>query len=74
MYSDPVGWHATQKYSDVIFHCQKHGLGKGGVRAIFSGEWVDPVTFREVMLRAQADDKLPNISASNKINDGDSLQ
>lgn len=68
-YSDGLGFHPTNKYSDLLWHLQK-GMGEGGVRAVLTGIWVGQKTFRAIMDRAETDGGFPRKSASELTEDG----
>ena len=63
IYSDPIGWHATDKYYDLIQHLQL-GIGPGGVRAVLTGRWINWEDFRDIRNRANTDPGLRRKSAN----------
>lgn len=70
IYSDGVGWHGTDKYSDLLNHLMK-GCGPGGVRAVLQGQWIDRQTFFAIRDRAYNDPGLNVKSAVDKSESGD---
>jgi len=54
IYSDPIGWHGTNKYADLLMHLGK-GIGIGGVRAVLTGGWIDRADYQSIIKRAETD-------------------
>jgi len=54
IYSDDIGWHGTNKYSDLLQHLGKR-IGVGGVRAVLTGRWISKGVYEEILGRAQTD-------------------
>lgn len=55
IYSDTVGsWHGTNKYCDLIQHLLL-GCGKGGVRCVLQGRWIERNLYREIIKLAETD-------------------
>ncbi len=54
VYSDPIGgWFACDKYEDLKRHLKQSGLGKGGIRAVLDGMWVNKKVYDEIILKAE---------------------
>jgi hypothetical protein len=69
IYSDPIGWHGTNKYADLIQHLHQ-GCGLGGVRAVLTGLWIDRDTFYAIRERATIDPPFRSKSAGALVEDG----
>ena len=71
IYTDAVnGWVGTNKYADLLDHMED-GLGKGGVRAVLRGRWIDRDLFMAIRKRAFEDPEfLERRVAYDAIEDG----
>lgn len=69
IYSDPIGWHGTDKYYDLIQHLQR-GCGKGGVRAVLTGRWIPWADYQSILKRVNEDEEFSPKSAVRKTEDG----
>ncbi len=56
IYSDPVGgWITCDKYEDLKRHLKLSGLGKGGIRAVIDGLWINRDVYVDIIHKAQRD-------------------
>ncbi len=66
IYSDPIGWHGTNKYADLLMHL-RGGIGLGGVRAVMTGRWISIPAFHNIREHARTDPGLDRKSANDPI-------
>jgi len=69
IYSDPIGWHGTDKYFDLIQHLQQ-GCGVGGVRAVLTGRWIPWNKYQLIVTQATSDAGFDPKSSVRKFEDG----
>lgn len=53
VYSDQIGWFPVNKYEDLKRHLKRQGLGKGGIRAVIDGEWINKDAYDAIILGAE---------------------
>ena len=66
IYSDDIGWHGTDKYTDLLQHLGL-GIGPGGVRAVLTGRWIMRDKYQEIIKRAKTESGFDRKSASDPI-------
>ncbi len=60
VYSDVVGgWFPCDKYEDLKRHLKLSGMGKGGIRAVIDGMWINRERYLEICHQAQRDHNMP---------------
>lgn len=67
IYSDDIGWHGTNKFTDLLQHLGRRGCGAGGVRAVLTGRWIDRERFTEILKQARTEPGLDPKSATNPL-------
>ena len=66
IYSDDIGWHGTNKFTDLLQHLGKR-IGVGGVRAVLTGRWITDGAFKEIVKRAEKDSGFNRKSANDPV-------
>ena len=67
IYSDDIGWHGTNKFTDLLQHLGRRGCGPGGVRAVLTGRWIDYERFKGILKQARTEDGFDPKSATNPL-------
>jgi len=66
IYSDPIGWHGTNKYADLLQHLGR-GIGRGGVRAVLQGAWISEACYKAIRKRAETDPGMNRKNANHPL-------
>lgn len=66
IYSDDIGWHGTDKYTDLLQHLGL-GIGPGGVRAVLTGRWIKYERYEQIIAEARTNPDFAPKSASDPI-------
>lgn len=67
IYSDDIGWHGTNKFTDLLQHLGRKGCGPGGVRAVLTGRWINRERYNEILTQARTEPGFERKSASDPI-------
>jgi len=66
IYSDPIGWHGTNKYCDLLQHLGR-GVGVGGVRAVLQGAWIAYDQYKVIYHRAETEEPFVRKSSTRPV-------